>query len=157
MNVYDRLRELGVELGAVSVPAASYAPFTRAGNLLFLSGHLARWNGQIWTGRLGGKMSLDEGREAARSTAIDLLSTMHAAVGDLNKIKAIVKLTAMINSSTTFSSQHLVANGASDFLGEVFPGRGPHSRSAYGVAQLPLRACVEIELIAEVEGDQSGA
>lgn len=149
MNVYERLNELGVELGAAAAPAASYAPYVRLGNLLFLSGHLGRRDGRIWTGRLGGDVSIEEGQMAARAVAVDLVSTMHSALEDLNRVKQIVKLTAMVASTATFDSQHLVANGASELLASVFQKAGQHARNAFGVTQLPLRSCVEIELIAE--------
>jgi enamine deaminase RidA (YjgF/YER057c/UK114 family) len=150
VSVYDKLQSLGIQLPAASVPAASYAPFVRSGNLIFLSGHLARRYGQVWVSRLGAGMSTEQGKEAARAVAIDLMGTLHAATGDLNANVKIVKLMGLINSTADFTEQHLVTNGASDLLAEVFGDRGKHARSAFGVAQLPLGACVEIELIAQV-------
>lgn len=150
MSVYDKLQSLGIQLPAASVPAASYASFVRSGNLIFLSGHLARQDGQVWVSRLGAGMSTEQGKEAARAVAIDLMGTLHAATGDLNAIVQIVKLMSLVNSTADFTEQHLVTNGASDLLAEVFGDRGKHARSAFGVAQLPLGACVEIELIAQV-------
>ncbi|WP_276120140.1 RidA family protein [Pararhizobium qamdonense] len=151
MSVYKRLEELGVELGAMTAPAASYAPFVKHGNLLYLSGHLARRAGQIWKGRLGDDISTEVGQQAARAVAVDLVSTMHATIEDLDRVKKIVKLTAMVASAADFESQHIVANGASDFFAAVFQGIGPHARSAFGVARLPLGSCVEIELIVGFE------
>jgi enamine deaminase RidA (YjgF/YER057c/UK114 family) len=94
-------------------------------------------------------MSTEEGVEAARAVAIDLLSTLHAHVGDLNRVKRIFKIVALINSTSTFTDQHLVTNGASDLMVRIFGDRGEHARSAFGVSQIPLGACVEIEMIAE--------
>lgn len=150
MIVYDKLQSLGVQLPAASVPAASYAPFVRNGNLIFLSGHLARRDGQVWVGRLGAGMSTEQGKEAARAAAIDLIGTLHAATGDLNTIVKIVKLMSFVNSIANYTEQHLVTNGASELLAEVFGDRGKHARSTLGVLQLPLGACVEIEMIAQV-------
>ena len=116
-----------------------------------MSGHIAKKDGKVWVGKLGKKISTEDGKAAARAIAIDLMGTLHAAVGDLNRIKRIVKLMSLVNSSSDFTEQHLVTNGASELFGEVFGDKGAHARSAFGVAQIPLGACVEIELIAEVE------
>ena len=150
MSVYDKLAQLGISLPPVSVPAAAYVPFVQTGNLVFLSGHIARQNGKPWVGQLGDTIDTATGQQAARAIAVDLLGTLHAAVGDLNKITRIVKLMSLVNSTPTFTEQHLVTNGASELLAEVFGDKGPHARSAFGVAQVPMGACVEIELIAEV-------
>jgi len=116
----------------------------------FLSGHISKKNGQVWAGQLGKNIQTEEGKAAARAVAIDLLGTLHAAVGDLNKVKRIVKVMSLVNSTADFTEQHLVTNGCSELLGQVFGDLGVHARSAFGVAQLPMGACVEIELIAEV-------
>ena len=150
MSVYDKLKELGITLPPVATPAAAYVPFVRTGNLVFLSGHIAKKDGKAWVGQLGKNMTTDEGKHAARAIAIDLMGTLHAAVGDLNKIKRIVKVMSLVNSTGDFTEQHLVTNGASELLGTVFGTAGQHARSAFGVAQIPQGACVEIELIAEV-------
>lgn len=150
MSVYDKLQQLGISLPPVAVPAAAYVPFVRTGNLVFLSGHIAKKDGKPWVGQLGATMATDEGQAAARAIAIDLLGTLHAAVGDLNKVTRIVKLMSLVNSTASFTEQHLVTNGASALFGEVFGAAGAHARSAFGVAQIPMGACVEIELIAEV-------
>jgi enamine deaminase RidA (YjgF/YER057c/UK114 family) len=127
-------------------------PFVRTGQLVFVSGHIARKDGKPWVGQLGAAIGTDEGRQAARAIAIDLLGTLHAAVGDLNKVKRIVKLMSLVNSVPTFTEQHVVTNGASELFAEAFgPEKGAHARSAFGVAQIPMGACVEIELIAEIE------
>ena len=151
MSVYDRLSAAGITLPAVAAPAAAYVPFVRSGNLVFLSGHIAKKDGKPWVGQLGASIATDEGKAAARSVAIDLLGTLHAAVGDLNKVKRIVKVMSLVNSVPTFTEQHIVTNGCSELLSEIFGPSGAHARSAFGVAQVPMGACVEIELIAEVE------
>ncbi len=151
MSIYDKFTQLGITLPPVSVPAASYVPFVRTGNLVFLSGHIAKKEGKPWVGQLGKNMTTEEGKAAAHSIAIDLLGTLHAAVGDLNRVKRIVKVMSLVNSSPDFTEHHLVTNGASELLGQVFGEKGTHARSAFGVAQIPLGACVEIELIAEIE------
>jgi enamine deaminase RidA (YjgF/YER057c/UK114 family) len=150
MNVYDKLKELNITLPPVATPAAAYVPFVRTGNLVFISGHIARKDGKPWVGQLGKTMQTEEGKQAARAIAVDLVGTLHAAVGDLNQVKRIVKVMSLVNSGPDFTEQHLVTNGASELLGQVFGDRGAHARSAFGVAQIPLGACVEIELIAEV-------
>ncbi len=151
MTIYTKLQSLGITLPALAIPAAAYVPFVKTGNLLFLSGHIAKKDGKAWVGQLGKNMQTDEGKAAARSIAIDLLGTLHAAVGDLNQIKRIVKVMSLVNSSPDFTEQHLVTNGCSELFGEVFgPIAGAHARSAFGVAQIPMGACVEIELIAEL-------
>ena len=150
MSIQDRLQALGITLPPVAVPAAAYVPFVRTGNLVFISGHIAKRDGKPWVGQLGAEIDTAQGKAAARAVAIDLLGTLHAAVGDLNRVKRIVKLLGLVNSTPTFTEQHLVINGCSELLGEVFGAAGPHARSAFGVAQIPLGACVEVELIAEV-------
>ena len=151
MTIAQRLQELGITLPPVSVPAAAYVPFVRTGPLGFISGHIARRDGKPWVGQLGLTMGTDEGKAAARAIAIDLMGTLQAAVGDLSKVKRIVKVMSLVNSAPTFTEQHLVTNGASELFGQVFgPEVGAHARSAFGVAQIPMGACVEIELIAEV-------
>jgi enamine deaminase RidA (YjgF/YER057c/UK114 family) len=150
MSVYDKLKELGITLPAVATPAAAYVPFVQTGNLVFLSGHIAKKNGTPWVGQFGKDMSVEEGKAAARAVAIDLMGTLHAAVGDLGKVRRIVKLMSLVNSTGSFTEQHLVTNGASELLGQVFGDQGSHARSAFGVAQIPFGACVEIELIAEI-------
>ena len=152
MSVYDRLKSLGIELPPVAVPAAAYVPFVRTGNLVFISGHIARHQGKPRVGQLGLTMTTEEGKDAARGIAIDLLGTLHAAVGDLNSVSRIVKLLGLVNSTPTFTEHHLVINGCSELLAEVFgPQIGSHARSAFGVAQIPTGACVEIEMIVEAK------
>jgi enamine deaminase RidA (YjgF/YER057c/UK114 family) len=155
MSIYDKLAELNIKLPPVSVPAAAYVPFTQTGNLIFLSGHIARQDGKPWVGQVGLNMTTDEAKHAARAVAIDLMGTLAAAClavnKDLNHVKRIVKVMSLVNSTATYTEQHLVTNGCSELLGQVFgPEVGAHARSAFGVAQLPMGACVEIELIAEL-------
>jgi enamine deaminase RidA (YjgF/YER057c/UK114 family) len=149
MSTYDRLKSLGIALPEMTPPGAVYVPFVRTGNLVYVSGHIAKREGRPWVGRLGETMGTEEGRAAARAIAIDLMGTLHAALGDLDRVERMVKLLVLVNSAAGFTEQHLVANGASELLVEVFGERGPHARSAFGIAQIPLGACVEIELIAQ--------
>ena len=150
MSAYQRLKELDIALPRVEPPVTAFVPFVRTANLVYLSGHIAKKDGKPWVGKLGEQLTTTQGREAARGVAIELLGTLEAALGDLDKIKRIVKLLVLVNSAPNFTEQHLVANGASEFFLDVFGERGAHARSAFGVAQIPLGSCVEIELIAEV-------
>jgi enamine deaminase RidA (YjgF/YER057c/UK114 family) len=151
MTVKDRLQALGITLPPVAVPAAAYVPFVRSGHLVFVSGHIAKKDGKPWVGQLGLTMATEEGRAAARAVAVDLMGTLQAAAGDLARVKRIVKLLSLVNSTPAYTEHHLVTNGCSELMVDVFgPEVGAHARSAFGVAQLPLGACVEIELIAEL-------
>lgn len=151
MSISARLQSLGITLPPVAVPAAAYVPFVRTGNLVFLSGHIAKKDGKPWVGQLGLTMATEEGQAAARAIAIDLLGTLQAAAGSLDHVARIVKVMSLVNSTPTFTEQHLVTNGASQLFAEVFGAEiGSHARSAFGVAQIPMGACVEIELIAEL-------
>ncbi len=151
MSFYEKLKALNIELPAVATPAAAYVMFAQSGNTIFLSGHIAKKDGKPWVGQLGKNMTTDEGKIAARGVAIDLIATLQVACGgDLNRVKRIVKVMSLVNSTGDYIEQHLVTNGASELFGEVFGEQGKHVRSAFGVAQIPLGACVEIELIAEV-------
>ena len=153
MTVYEKLKALSITLPRLPPPRSKLVPFVRTGQLIFVSGQIAKRDGQPWSGRLGADVTTEEARKAARGIAIDLMALLHDATGDLNKIARIVKLLVLVNSVATFTEQHLVANGASELLNEVFgEQRGAHARTAFGVAQLPLGACVEIELIAEIAG-----
>jgi enamine deaminase RidA (YjgF/YER057c/UK114 family) len=147
-----RLQSLGITLPPLSAPAAAYVPFVRTGSLVFISGHIARKDGKPWVGQLGLTMGTEDGQAAARAIAIDLMGTLAAAVdGDLARVKRIVKVMSLVNSTPTFTEQHLVTNGCSQLLADVFGAEvGSHARSAFGVAQIPFGACVEIELIAEI-------
>ena len=150
-SIADKLKALNITLPDVATPAAAYLPFVQTGKLVFLSGHIAKKDGKPWVGQLGKNTTLEEGKAAARAVAIDLMGTLQAAAGgDLGRVKRIVKLMSLVNSTGDFTEQHLVTNGASELFGEVFGEAGKHARSAFGVAQIPMGACVEIELIAEL-------
>lgn len=151
-TITQRLQSLGISLPAVATPAAAYVPFVRTGSLVFISGHIAKKDGKPWVGQLGLTMATVEGQAAARAIGIDLLGTLQAAAGgDLGKVRRIVKLMSLVNSTTTFTEQHLVTNGCSQLMIDVFGvDVGAHARSAFGVAQIPMGACVEIEMIAEL-------
>jgi len=151
MSINDKLKQLGITLPPVATPAAAYVPYVQTGKLVFLSGHIAKKDGKPWVGQFGKTMTTEEGKAAARAVAIDLMGTLQAAVGDLQRVKRIVKVMSLVNSTPDYTEQHLVTNGASELLGQVFGEQGAHARSAFGVAQIPLGACVEIELIAEVD------
>jgi enamine deaminase RidA (YjgF/YER057c/UK114 family) len=149
MKILEKLAALNIELPAPIAPAAAFAPFVRAGDLLFLSGHIARRAGrEPWVGQLGADLTTADGAAAARAVAIDLLATLAAGAGDLDRVQRVVKLLVLVNSTPTFTEQHLVANGASELLVHLFGE--PHARSAFGVAQIPFGSCVEIELIAQL-------
>jgi enamine deaminase RidA (YjgF/YER057c/UK114 family) len=151
LSYYEKLKALNIELPAVATPAAAYVMFVQTGNTVFLSGHIAKKDGKPWVGQLGRDIETAEGKQAARAVAIDLMATLQAACGgDLNRVKRIVKVMSLVNSTGDYTEQHLVTNGASELFGEVFGAAGVHARSAFGVAQIPMGACVEIELIAEI-------
>ncbi|MHA6909859.1 RidA family protein [Ralstonia pseudosolanacearum] len=150
-DIQAKLKQLGIELPAAGAPAAAYVMAAQTGNLVFLSGHIAKQDGKPWVGKLGADMTTEQGKAAARAIAIDLLATLSGHLGgDLGRVKRIVKVMSLVNSSLAYTEQHLVTNGASELFVEVFGDAGKHARSAFGVAQIPLGACVEIELIAEV-------
>jgi enamine deaminase RidA (YjgF/YER057c/UK114 family) len=151
LTIYQKLESLGITLTPLTPPAAAFVPFVRTGNLLFISGHIAKRDGAPWKGKLGAELATSDGESAARAIAADLINTLHAAAGDLALITRIVKLMVLVNSAPDFTEQHLVANGASRLFAEVFGEIGQHARSAFGTAQIPFGSCVEIELIAEVK------
>ena len=151
VSVYEKLKALNISLPEVTQPVAAFVPFVRSGKLLFVSGHIAKIDGKPWVGQLGRELSTEQGKDAARGVAIDLLGTLHGALGDLEKVRRILKLLVLVNSDPSFTEQHLVANGASELLVEVFGDKGKHARAAFGVAQIPFGSCVEIDLVAEVE------
>ncbi|KQV79815.1 hypothetical protein ASD15_17465 [Massilia sp. Root351] len=152
MSVYEKLKSLDITLAPPAAPVAAYVMYVQTGNLVFISGHIAKKaDGNPWVGQLGKDISTEEGQQAARAIAIDLIGTLQAACGgDLTRVKRIVKLMSLVNSTPDYTEQHLVTNGASELLGEVFGDAGKHARSAFGVAQIPRGSCVEIELIAEI-------
>lgn len=151
MGIYEKLQALNIELPPVAKPAAAYAMYAHSGNLVYLSGHIAKKNGAAWVGQLGKTLSTEEGKTAARGVGIDLLATLQdAAGGNLDNVKRIVKVLGLVNSAPDYTEHHLVINGVSELLVEVLGDKGVHARSAFGVAQLPMGACVEVELIAEL-------
>ncbi len=152
MTIAQKLQELNITLAPPAAPVAAYVMYVQTGNLIFLSGHIAKNpDGTPNVGQLGKNKTTAEGAAAARAIAIELMGTLQEAVGgDLNRVKRIVKLMSLVNSTPDFTEHHLVTNGASELLGEVFGDAGKHARSAFGVAQIPRGACVEIEMIVEV-------
>jgi enamine deaminase RidA (YjgF/YER057c/UK114 family) len=151
-TIAQRLQALGIQLPPLAIPAAAYVPFVQTGDLVFVSGHIAKKDGKPWVGQLGLNLDTATGQQAARAVAVDLLGTLSAALeGDLERVVRIVKLMSLVNSTPLYTDQHLVTNGCSELLVEVFgSARGAHARSAFGVAQLPLGSCVEIEMVVQV-------
>lgn len=152
MSVEAKLKELGLQLPSPATPVANYVPAVRTGNLVFLSGHgPLREDGSLITGKLGSDLGVEEGCEAAKRTAIGLLGSLQGLIGDLNKVRRVVKLLGMVNCEPTFKDHPKVINGASDLLVEVFGEKAKHARSAVGMNGLPFNMAVEIEMIVEVE------
>ena len=152
MSVYEKLKALEITLKAPAAPVAAYVMYVQSGNMVFVSGHLSRnADGSVIVGQLGKNISVEQGQQAARNTAIDIMGTLQEACGgDLSRVKRIVKLTSLVNSTPDFTEHHLVTNGASNLLGEVFGDAGKHARAAFGVTQIPLGACVEIDMVVEL-------
>ncbi len=147
-----KLKELGVELFNPSAPMGNYVKAVRTGNLLYLAGHgPTRADGSNITGKVGKDLTLEQGAQAARQTGVALLSTLKAELGDLNRVKRIVKVLGMVNCTETFTDQPKVMNGFSDLMVAVFGEKGKHARSAVGMYALPSNIAVEIEIIVEVE------
>ena len=152
MSFYEKLEALQIKLPSVAAPAAAYVMYAQTGNTVFISGHIAKQDGKVWVGQLGKDISTETGKAAARAVAVDLIATLQSACGgDLNRVQRIVKLMSLVNSTPDYTEQHLVTNGASELLVDVFGEQGKHARSAFGVAQVPMGACVEIELIVELK------
>lgn len=148
----EKLKSLNIVLPAPSSPVANYVKFVRTGNLIFLSGHgPSKADGSYITGKLGRDLSIEGGYAAARQTGISLLATLKAAVGDLSKVKRIVKVLGMVNGTDSFIDQPKVINGFSDLMVAVFGDKGKHARSAVGMASLPMNMAVEIEMVVEIE------
>jgi enamine deaminase RidA (YjgF/YER057c/UK114 family) len=151
-TIEKRLSDLGVTLPVAAAPAANYVPYCRTGNLLFTAGQLPLKDGKLQaSGLFGRDVDTAAGKDAAKYCAINILAQAKAALGDLEKILRLVKITVFVASTPDFVEQHLVANGASDFLVAALGERGKHARSAVGTASLPLNAAVEIEAVFEVE------
>ena len=152
MTIEDKLRQMGWELPDPPKPVASYVPCVRTGNLLFVSGQVPRAKGVLkYSGHLGREHTVEEGQQAARICALNGLSAVKQAVGSLDRIRRIVKLTGYVASAAGFTDQPMVIDGASVFLVELFGERGQHARAAVGVSDLPLGSAVELEMIVEVE------
>jgi enamine deaminase RidA (YjgF/YER057c/UK114 family) len=152
MQIEAKLKEMGIELPPAVTPVANYVPAVRAGNLVFLSGHGPfKEDGSLITGKVGSDLTVEQGYQAARRIAIGLLGSLKAAIGDLDKVKRVVKLLGLVNCGPEFADQPKVINGASDCLVEVFGEQGKHARSAVGTNALPMNIAVEIEMIVEVE------
>jgi len=148
--ISQKLSDLGITLVSPGAPAAAYVMAVTTGHQVFLSGHIAKRDGKPWVGKLGFDMDTAIGQMAARSIAFDLLSTLNAHLGSLDRVRRVVKVMGLVNSTPEFTEQHLVMNGCSELIVEVFGELGKHARSAFGVAQIPLGACVEIEMIVEI-------
>ncbi|MEM6523153.1 MAG: RidA family protein [Bacteroidota bacterium] len=147
-----KLKKLGIELFTPSTPIANYVKAVRTGNLVFTAGHgPGKADGTNIKGRLGDDLTVQQGYEAARISCISLLSSLKAEIGDLDKVKRIVKVTGMVNSTSDFYDQPKVINGCSDLLVEIFGEKGKHARAAVGMASLPSNIAVEIEMIVEIE------
>ena len=141
-----KLKQLGIELPAAGAPAAAYVMAAQTGDLVFLSGHIAKQDGKPWVGKLGADMTTEQGKAAARAIAVDLLATLSTHLGgNLNRVTRIVKVMSLVNSTPDFTEQHLVTNGASELLAEVFGDAGKHARSTIGVPVLPMDCAVEVE------------
>lgn len=152
LAVEDRLQELGIELPEPSQPVANYVNAVRTGNLVFLAGKgPKKADGSYITGKLGSDLTIEEGYEAARLVAINQLAALQAEIGDLNKVKRVVKVLGMVNADSSFTDHPKVVNGFSDLMVEVFGDRGKHARAAVGMGSLPQNIAVEIEVIVEVE------
>jgi enamine deaminase RidA (YjgF/YER057c/UK114 family) len=152
MKIEDRLKEMGIALPPAVTPVANYVPAVRTGNLVFLSGHGPfKEDGSLITGKVGSDLTAEQGYEAARRVAIGLLGSLKAIIGDLDKVRRVVKLLGLVNCKPDFTDQPKIINGASDLLVEVFGDKGKHARSAVGTNALPVNIAVEIEMIVEVE------
>ena len=152
MSIEEKIKELGLKLPSPAAPVANYVPAVRTGNLVFLSGHgpLGE-DGNLITGKLGSDLSVEEGYKAAKHTAIGLLGSLKGIIGDLDKVRRVVKLLGMVNCEPTFKDHPKVINGASDLLVEIFGDQAKHARSAVGMNGLPFNMAVEIEMIVEVK------
>jgi enamine deaminase RidA (YjgF/YER057c/UK114 family) len=159
-TVYERLKALQITLPDVQPPVvdgyvSAFAPFVRAGNVIYVSGRVAKKDGKPWIGKLGENITVEEGKQAARGIAIELIATLQTAVGDLSKITRILKLVVLVNSTPHFTEAHVVANGASELFLEVFGERGTHARTSHGGAAIPFGCCVEIEMVVETFSSES--
>ena len=150
-NPEEKLQELGIRLPQAATPVANYVNAVRSGNLIFLAGKgPKKEDGTYVTGKLGADLSIEDGYEAARLVALNQLAVLKAELGDLSKVKRIVKVLGMVNATPDFTNQPEVINGFSDLMVEVFGERGKHARAAVGMGSLPRGIAVEIELVVEV-------
>lgn len=152
MPVEQKLREMGLELSRLSPPVANYVSTVRTGNLLYVAGHIPRMpdDSVLHPGKVGREVTEEQGYAAAKQAMLNCLSSIKAAIGDLDKVKQVVKLLVMVNADPEFQRHFVVGNGASDLLLELYGDQGRHARSAVGMVGLPLQACVEVEMIVEV-------
>ena len=148
MEIENKLKEMGLELPAAGTPPAGRAGAVRIGNILFVGGHTA---GPEHRGKLGAEITVEQGYEGAKGAALACLADVKAVIGDLDKVKRVAKLLCMVNCTPDFGQQPLVANGATDLLSKLYGDAGAHARSAVGMAALPNQACIEIEMILEIE------
>lgn len=151
MSIHDKLKKMNISLPPPPIPVAAYVPAVTAGDLVFISGTLPMKEGKLlFTGKLGKDLTVEQGVECARQAALNALATLQKQIGDLSRVKQIVRLTGFVASSEGFNQQPQVLNGASLLLGELFEEKGKHARAAVGAAELPLNAPVEIELIVQI-------
>ena len=152
MEVEKKLTAMGLELPPLSIPVANYVTAVRTGNILFVAGHVPRMpDGSLLNrGKLGQDVTIEQGYDSARLAMLNCLSSIKASLGDLDKVKRVVKLLCMVNSAPEFGDQPKVANGASDLLVNLYGENGRHARSAVGMGSLPSNVCVEIEMILEI-------
>ncbi len=148
MEVENKLQAMGLELPAAAPPPPGRAGAVKVGNILFVGGHTA---GEMHRGKLGADITVEQGYEAARQACLNCLTDVKAVIGDLDKVKRVAKLLCMINSTPDFGQQPQVANGATDLLSQLYGDAGAHARSAVGMGSLPNGACIEIEMIMEVD------
>lgn len=152
MKIENKLKEMGIQIPEAAKPVASYVPFQRTGNLIFISGQDCRIQGKLkYEGKVGAEVTEEEAYDAAKITAINLIAILKSAIGDLDKVVKIVNLRGFVNSAKGFVRQPFVINGASDFLLEIFGEKGKHSRCALSANELPFNTPVEIEMVVEVE------
>jgi enamine deaminase RidA (YjgF/YER057c/UK114 family) len=148
----QRLAELGLEVPAVAKPVAAYVPALRSGSLVFTSGQLPTIDGKLpTTGKVGAEVSAEEAKQLAERCALNALAAVKAEIGELSRVRRVVKVVGFVASAPDFTGQPAVINGASELLGKVFGEAGAHARSAVGVAVLPLDAPVEVELTVEID------
>jgi enamine deaminase RidA (YjgF/YER057c/UK114 family) len=150
-RIDDRLHELGLSLPASAAPMANYVPARRVGNLVYTAGQVSRNADREFKGKLGGEVSVEQGREAARTSALNCLAALLTVIDSLDSVKQLVRVGVFVNSAAGFNQQPLVGNGASDLFVEVFGDAGRHARTAVGVNELPAGFSVEVELVAEIE------